>query len=80
MAGSKWAESQTEVNGKKETNGRVKMGQESNLSEQQERHKWQGQNGTKVKMGCCRSPPERVEVNCQGLIWATVVYPLKELN
>ena len=36
-------------------------------SEQQERNKWQGQNGPKVKMG-------------QESKWATVVYPLKESN
>ena len=29
-------------------------------------------------MGCCCSLPEKVEVNGQGLIWATVVYLMKE--
>ena len=42
------------VNSKKETNGRVKMGQES---------KWAwSQNGPRVKMGYCCLPPERVEL------------------
>ena len=61
------------MNIKKETNGRVKMGEESrwaavvyplkesNNSEQQERNTWQGQNGPIVKMGCCCLPPESVE-------------------
>ena len=67
------------MNSKKETNGRVKMGQgsrwatvvypvkESNNSEQQERSKLQGQIEPKVKMS-------------QGSRWTTVVYPLKESN
>ena len=53
------------VNSKKETNSRVKMGKESRLllftpwksqtnSEQQERNN--GQNGQRVKMGCCYLP------------------------
>ena len=62
------------LNSKRETNDRVKMGQgskcavvvyplkESNNSEQQERNKWQGQNGARVKIGCCCLPPERVEL------------------
>ena len=36
--------------------------QKNSNSKQQERHKWQGQNGTRVKMGCCRSLLERVEL------------------
>ena len=31
-------------------------------SEQQERNKWQGQNGPRVKMGCCCLSPERVKL------------------
>ena len=62
------------ANIKKETNRRVKMGQKSrwaaavyplkelNSSEQQERNRWQGQNGPRVKMGYCCLPPERVEL------------------
>ena len=37
-------------------------------------------NGPRVKMGCHCLPPERVKVNGQGLIWAIVVYPVKEFN
>ena len=73
------------MNSKKETNGRVKMGQLS---------KWaKSQNGPMVKMGCCCLPPKRVELTVnnkketngrikmgQGSRWAPVVYPLKESN
>ena len=57
-------------------------------SEQQERNKWQCQNGPRAKLGYCCLPPERVErtVNSKketnGRIrmgqeskWAAVVYP-----
>ena len=45
---------QLTVKSKRETNGRVKIGQESKLNK--------GQNGPRVKMGCCCLPPERVEL------------------
>ena len=42
------------VNSKKETNGRVKIAQES---------KWaKRQNGPRIKMGWCHLPPERVKL------------------
>ena len=93
------------MNSKNETNGRVKLGQESRCatvvyplkelknSEQQERNKWQGQNGPRIKMGYYCLPPERVELTVnskkdtngrvkmgQRSRWAAVAYPLKESN
>ena len=66
------------VNNKKETNGMVRIGGESrwatvvyllielNNSEQQERNKWQGQTGSRVKTGYCCLPNDRVELTVKS--------------
>ena len=63
------------VNSKNETDARVKMGQGSRwttavyppsppkrvkLTVNSRRNKWQGQDGSRVKIGCTCLPPERV--------------------
>ena len=61
------------VNSKKETNGRVRMNQESKWAKGQsqngptvkmgQRSKWaKSQNGTRGKMSYCCLPPERVKL------------------